>query len=186
MEQLPQNILKPESIELEGKKTEKIVIKDGVDFVFEQHPELAEIGTKEQYSQYLTGIFPKSQIKEIVYHGTLGRFDSFEEKSHFGTMEAVKQRLESASGGIEKIKKEIGLIIAVLLDIRNPEHSPFDYDNNWDRFISNLPAGSDGFTYINLFEDYGSTSYVALRPEQIHILGTELDKEGFKEYLTKI
>ncbi len=33
-------------------------VKEGVDFVFEQNPELANIGNEEQYSQYLDTIFP--------------------------------------------------------------------------------------------------------------------------------
>jgi hypothetical protein len=43
-------------------------VKEGVDFVFEQNPELASIGTQEQYSEYLDTIFPDSKIKDIVYH----------------------------------------------------------------------------------------------------------------------
>lgn len=50
-------------------KIEKPKIKEGVDFVFEQNPELASIGTKEEYSQYLETIFPESKIKDIVWHG---------------------------------------------------------------------------------------------------------------------
>ena len=59
---------------------EKSPIKEGVDFVFEQHPELTEIGTKEQYSEYLDTIFPESKIKDIVYHGTNNPFDVFDKK----------------------------------------------------------------------------------------------------------
>jgi len=51
-------------------KIEKSQIKEGIDFVFEQNPELAQIGTKEQYSKYLEYIFPESKVKDIVYHGT--------------------------------------------------------------------------------------------------------------------
>ncbi len=45
-------------------------IKEGVDFVFEQNPELSNIGTPEEYSNYLDTIFPNSKIKDIVYHYT--------------------------------------------------------------------------------------------------------------------
>lgn len=47
-----------------------IPVKQGVDFVFENTPELNNIGTQEQYSQYLDTIFPGSKVKDIVYHGT--------------------------------------------------------------------------------------------------------------------
>lgn len=42
--------------------------KEGVDFVFEQNPELASLGTKEQYSEYINHIFPDSNRKEIFKH----------------------------------------------------------------------------------------------------------------------
>jgi len=61
-------------------KIEKPVIKEGVDFVFDAKPELAQIGTKEQYSEYLDTIFPESVIKNIVYHGSPNEFDSFKNK----------------------------------------------------------------------------------------------------------
>jgi hypothetical protein len=63
------------------ENTQKIEIKEGVDFIFEQNPKLAEIGTKEQYSKYLESIFPESKIKEILYHGTNEKLEI--EKSGF-------------------------------------------------------------------------------------------------------
>ncbi len=41
-----------------------------IDYVFNENPELANIGTIEQYSQYLDTIFPDSKVKDIVYHGS--------------------------------------------------------------------------------------------------------------------
>ena len=43
-------------------------IKPGVEELFESNPELASIGTAEQYSQYLDSVFPDSKVKDIVYH----------------------------------------------------------------------------------------------------------------------
>lgn len=45
-------------------------IKPGVSELYEENPELANIGTQEQYSQYLDTIFPDSKVKNIVYHGS--------------------------------------------------------------------------------------------------------------------
>jgi hypothetical protein len=42
-----------------------------------------------------------------------------------------------------------------------------------------------GFEYINLSEDKGSTSYAIPSQEQIHILGSKQDIEGFKKYVNK-
>jgi hypothetical protein len=61
-------------------------IKEGVDVVFEHNPELKDIGTHEQYSKYLDTIFPESNLKDIVFHGTASK-DKIEgfnfEKSNF-------------------------------------------------------------------------------------------------------
>ena len=56
---------------------------EGIDFVFSQSPELASIGSKAQYLQYLSTIFPNSKVKDIVYHGTRFIFDKFD-KSKIG------------------------------------------------------------------------------------------------------
>jgi hypothetical protein len=53
-------------------------IKPGVEELFESNPELASIGTQEQYSQYLDTIFPDSKVKDIVYHGTDVNIDKFD------------------------------------------------------------------------------------------------------------
>ena len=41
-------------------------IKEGVDFVFEQNPELSKIGSRQQYSQYLNTVFP-DYINNFAY-----------------------------------------------------------------------------------------------------------------------
>ena len=45
-------------------------VKPGVDDLFNLVPELSEIGTQEQYSEYLDTIFPESENKDIWYHAT--------------------------------------------------------------------------------------------------------------------
>ncbi len=45
----------------------EVTLKPGVQEVFNLNPELASIGTAEQYSQYLDTIFPDSKVKDIVY-----------------------------------------------------------------------------------------------------------------------
>jgi len=58
---------------LRTEKEDKNIIRRlriGVDYIFEQNPEISKIGTKEQYLKYLETIFPDSLAKDIVYHGT--------------------------------------------------------------------------------------------------------------------
>ena len=71
-------------------------VKSGVSELFDSNPELANIGTPEQYSQYLDTIFPDSKIKDIVYHGSIQQIEQFEIRKepllHFGTKNAASQR----------------------------------------------------------------------------------------------
>ena len=53
---------------------------EGIDYVFSQSPELASIGSKAQYLQYLSTIFKTSKVKDIVYHGTASKFDNFDKQ----------------------------------------------------------------------------------------------------------
>ena len=71
--------------------------KEGVNFVFEQNPELAKIGTPEQYSEYLDTIFPESKVKNIVWHISLNDFkdvgfskEMFGKSKHLGTQKKLK------------------------------------------------------------------------------------------------
>lgn len=68
----------------EGNKIEKLSIKEGVDFVFKKHPELAQVGTLEEYSKYADSIFPDSKVKDIVYHGSDREFTEFKKPGDAG------------------------------------------------------------------------------------------------------
>ena len=78
---------KPDNNDINTKYSiENENIKSGVEEVFNENPELANIGTIEQYSQYLDTIFPDSKVKDIVYHGTDTKFDNFS-KDFIGSKE---------------------------------------------------------------------------------------------------
>lgn len=45
--------------------------KEDIERVFDMVPELADIGSQEQYLEYLKTIFPNSKSQNLLYHGTL-------------------------------------------------------------------------------------------------------------------
>ena len=49
--------------------TEGVPIRSNVDVVFKNNPELASIGSIQQYSDYLDNLFPNSQVKDVLFHG---------------------------------------------------------------------------------------------------------------------
>lgn len=115
----------PNEMGLVKNKIEKPQIKDGVDFVFKQYQELTEIGTKEQYSEYLETIFPESKIKDIVYHQTTSKeFDVTEWKlsqlggAYFNFYNSQKTNPKLIQGMIELFGKE--RTIKAVVDVRDP------------------------------------------------------------------
>jgi predicted NAD-dependent protein-ADP-ribosyltransferase YbiA (DUF1768 family) len=193
--------------------TSTFPVKPGVEELFNTNPELANIGTQEEYSQYLDSVFPNSQVKDIVYHGSPNKFDKFKIGDigyHFGTKQAAKDRIENVENPI---------IYNVILNINNiakisdtGTHKPdyiaeelynkglfkkypdLKYDImdsqivhedkiGYDLIRENLEV--DGLMYINEYEDKGSESFIVFEPEQIHILGNKQDIEGFKKFTEK-
>jgi len=221
------NELQPvESVQPIEQPTQQLQVKEGVSELFENNPELADIGTPEQYSQYLDTIFPDSKVKDVVYHGTTATFEKFMKmynNIHFGTLKAAKERLATIK---EQRKTITENIYPVVLDIKTPIKTDADFDweletageqpdpyeliktvgylDNWlyengylpkeESDVFGLPDKSipekvalwknhDSYIYKNFVEDKGSTSYNVFEPEQIHILGSKQDIEGFKKFV---
>lgn len=113
----------------ENITTPEVKIKEGVDFVFEQNPELSKVGTKEQYSEYLDTIFPESKVKDIVYHTTNENFDVFNHNRvnpngiSYGKGSYFSKKIDSEFGEIVKV---------VLLNIKNPIYSVYNYIDTLD------------------------------------------------------
>lgn len=78
------------------------IIKDGVDFVFEQNPELSKIGTKEQYSRYVDSIFPETKINKIVFQERVYDLDQRKNDKLIKLQTDIDSRLE-------KIQNDFGL-----------------------------------------------------------------------------
>jgi hypothetical protein len=143
-------------------------IKPGVQELFDSNPELASIGTAEQYSQYLDGIFPDSKVKDVVYHGSNTKFEEFLEDNlnYFGTKDIAK--------GYGKN------IYPVVIEIKKPYYedggnlSNQSYEDLYDKLDE---SGSDGFISND------KNLFVPKTEEQIHILGNNQDLEGFREFV---
>ena len=144
---------------------------EDIDYVFSQSPELASIGTKAQYLQYLSTIFKTSKVKDIVYHGTVAEFDKFDKDF------INKDGVNSFGDKFYFLPKEMLHMI-----FKNQRVVPA---------ILNMPTYTDFFeqgTYetldnIRRFEEGKLEELAVNEPEQIHILGSKQDIEGFKEFV---
>lgn len=146
-------------------------VKEGVDFIFQENPELNNIGTQQQYSQYLDMIFPDSKVKDIVYHGTDSK-EKILEKGFKNNAELFEPDDDRAYEGGElgfgyyftttqQSAKNYGEPVAVILN--NPD-------------ITNE-------TTFNLITNEKGIQHFVKTKEQIHILGSKQDVEGFKEFV---
>lgn len=180
-EEFPKPNLTPE------KSSENKIIKEGIDFVFEQNPELAQIGTKEQYSEYLDTIFSDSKVRDIVYHTSHNKIEKFRDHM-FGTYFSYSP-IQGVSGDV---------VNCALLNVKNPLLLPKLEDNIEEKVIYDKEYRSYNNPSFSL-EGYPIYKYDASieqstvtkegiqikvrNPEQIHILGSSEDISKFKEYV---
>ena len=168
-------------------------IKPGVQELFDSNPELASIGTPEQYSNYLDTIFPDSEVKNIVYQGSPESNKEVFIKTENYTDDFYKRQGfffsgDETSAAKNSLKKNYGgNLYTALLNIQNsqPNLSFTDYQS------ANIKSSFDGgivssISYSPEFGGINSTTkrnnYVVFEPEQIHILGSKQDIEGFKDF----
>jgi hypothetical protein len=168
------------------------VNNDDLNFVYEQHPELANIGTQEQYSQYLNTIFPSSKLKGIFYHASPNKFSQFKDPYGSG--------LSHIWFSEKPIKHTYGNeIYAVVLDIKNPL-SEFESGNDYSKELRSYesPTNPDwvnkyhitgelpNFKYdgtIRVSAVDNGKSITVRNPKQIHILGSKQDIEDFQKFV---
>jgi phage pi2 protein 07 len=147
------------------------------------------------YSQYLDSIFPDSKVKDIVYHGSPNKFDNFK-KGLEGNY--VKNRVLNTfffSEDKDRASKYGGdntILYSVLLNSKNPyvqvfENPPIGFDNVTDQLIEKDFEELKNKNYDSWIgkDTLNDQDYVVFEPEQIHILGSEQDIEGFKEFMDK-
>jgi len=185
MEKFSNNV--PQNAEKRENKIEKPQIKEGVDFAFEQNPELAQIGTKEEYSEYLDTIFPDSKVRGIVYHSSSNKIEKFRD-SMFGAYFSYSP-IQGVYGNV--INNAL-LNIKSLLIKPKPEDSAEEkviYDKEYRSYNnpSFSPEGGRIYKYDASVENSTVTKegvQIKVRnPEQIHILGSEQDIENFKKFV---
>lgn len=200
-------------INKENNKFEKFQIKEGVDFVFEEHPEIAEIGTKEQYSEYLESIFPESKFKDILYHGSpnknIEKFLSPQDElyvKHENTTTGATgvyfaDILDEAKRYTSWNEGENGKVYAVVLNIQkfltvadkvldgiNEGGLPKSVLWNIQKGMLDALKNNNIDALIageHMIKTEGFKEVVILNTDKIHILGSKEDIKNFKEFIKK-
>jgi len=160
--------------------------KDGIDFVFEKNHELYQIWTKEQYAQYLNTIFPKSKIKDIVYHSSSVEITWFSQQEEglwqffFSKGKDTIRKLLANPEDPDNAKQ-----VAVLLDIKIPKIEEFNEDDHDGQSYRMRFAHEEWYDAV-LIENKNNpedSERVVFKKNQIHILGSQKDIKQFKFWL---
>jgi hypothetical protein len=165
-------------------------VKEGVQEIFESNPELANIGTPEQYSQYLDTIFPDSKVKDILYHGTaspntIEKLQPQNDRIYFSdNLTAARyaswdqdNRVQFEPGSQTKLQ-----VIPAIINLTNPVKLS---DVNFKETETNKEG--DGIIGTNIEDPLGGreNQIVVRNADQVYELGTKQDLEGFKKFIAK-
>ena len=149
---------------------------EGIDFVFSQSPELASIGNKAQYLQYLSTIFKTSKVKDIVYRG-----------GNLGTKQPqdVEAFTTNKSYAEYRVEQNNTQVYPAILNIQ--ESKLLD-----KKEIRTLSLDRDEFEY----QDYGFTdnkdqtkqlgNFYTVKENNRHILGSKQDIDNFANFVSYV
>lgn len=180
--------------------------KKEIDLIYDDNPELSSIGSKEQYSEYLSTIFPNSETPNIYYHGGRKGIDEFMSPQdagfaknkgvHSGTKDygiyftADKSSAKRYSKGYKKSDRQV---YSVLLNTENPYRTNKFFALSIRRLFGSKvldPRSILEKDFNTTLKGYDSVIWhgekgeiVVFDPSQIHILGSKSDIEGFKDYV---
>ena len=143
-----------------AKGSSSKVVKSGVEEVFQENPELASIGTQQQYSAYLDTIFPDSKVKDIVYHGSSEKFENFKDEK-LGTSTKAKDtdRGHAFSNSKEVAKTYGNNIYSSILNTKNiVEVSPIsgessEFKNEYTSLKEDIDSLEKNLKYNTLITD---------------------------------
>jgi hypothetical protein len=165
--------------------------------LFESNPELKDIfnNDKSLYQQYLNSIFPNSQVKNIVHHGTRtqDKFEEFDENKigeldsgYFGKGFYFSPDLDYANG---YSKLYDGYNIAAIVDLQNPLETDANKANSGVSLSNNdgaiVRVGENLLPSLNTVEsDPNEIGEIVVKSaKQIHILGSKKDIMMAKKFV---
>jgi hypothetical protein len=168
--------------------------KEDIKRIFEQNPELAEIGNKTQYYKYLKTIFPESKVKDILWHRSSQKIDLFDKSK---TKEINNNRFYFSPFNTGRYGSQVTRVLLNIKNLANPHNSDFmddvnkkhpEYTEGKSKYFdlpTQIYVNAKKYEYdgVLAFEGTNDDEYSVYEPEQIHILGSKKDIEGFKKFI---
>ena len=141
---------------------------------------------REQYSQYLDTIFPNSQVKDIVYHYNSSgeKFDKFD-KSFIGTQSLMSQDGEQGFSFVDNklVARAYGEFNIEIYSLPKFVWSTLDEDiyKQYNKNIISVLINPQKGDWKN--NQDGWSEIMIKNSDDIHILGSKQDIQGFKEFV---
>jgi hypothetical protein len=164
------------------------VTKPGVEEVFNSVPELASVGTPEQYSQYLDTIFPNSEVKDVVYHGTgestkIETFNARDGRIYFSDNLTASQYAnwdEFNRAQDDPFSNPKAQVVPAIINLENAVTL-----DGVDFKETETNKEGDGIIGLNVKDPLGGieTQYVVRDASQVHVLGSNKDVQDFKNFV---
>lgn len=173
-------------------------VKEGVKELFNSNPELSNIGTQEQYSQYLDTVFPDSKVKDIVYRGAEKGIENHRAYSHWTLRKVLAENFAKQGVNLNKKDESNTTVYFALLNVKNLIRTIEITDKNlknkgFDSAASFPNQKKPDGTYYDDEEANESIQFInknlnneitVFEPKQIHILGSNNDIQGFKKFVS--
>jgi hypothetical protein len=189
----------------EGVEGVKIEVKPGVQELFDSNSDLSSIGTPEQYSQYLDGIFPDSKVKDVLYHGVTKGREAYKNILQNGFLTTNKSNwsnnkdkefkgvfftdLPTATSYGVNLEREIrpeekDFVIPAIVNVETLLTPKMGLVSGT---VTKLRNENSDIKNLGIQGEEGSEGVhentVVFEPEQIHILGSKQDLDGFREFV---
>lgn len=174
--------------------------------IYQESSELQAIGSQEQYAAHVAAVFPESQEKRILYHGTVSsgaREQGFQTGVTFLTSQLevaggyVNQKSQLHEQGVMEAQdrgEEVSFenyspeVLSVVVNIQNPyiEIEEKTYQENHETIAELLEEDiHDAFVSDVVNDSYGQENQIAVFSNQnIHALNSPKDVALFQEYVS--
>jgi hypothetical protein len=171
-------------------------IKPGVQELFESNPELAKTGTPQQYSQYLSTIFPNTQVDDILFstarEGTDSKFLT-DDKEYSGKYSGETKRFIINITNPLNTSYGINTAIVNVLKEENPNNDGIIGKEGERISMGDIAAEQQenpGKSINDIIRELSrrkreTNVWVVNDSNQKYEVGTKKDIEGFKKFVEK-
>jgi hypothetical protein len=195
----------PELTELEEVSEEATTPtrKQQVLELFKFIPELAAVGTPEQYLEYLDTIFPNSVLKDILYHGTNSDYVQIEGFTREKEGSGYHGSSQLFFAWDKKYSLKYGRkVIRVIVNVQKPDYWGIDNRiassviSDYVKILDSARQDVDPETWER--EQYEKDAVIGIEAQfdevksvavfnytQAHVLGSRKDIQGFKDFVSK-